>query len=78
MQQDTLLVRKMQNGDEEAMAVFVQKYYPRILQYCRYHCMDRESAQDLTQETAVMEKRDAGIREKPVRRIEPTALKIKY
>ncbi len=51
MQQDTLLVRKMQNGDEEAMAVFVQKYYPRILQYCRYHCTDRESAQDLTQET---------------------------
>lgn len=51
MQQDLLLIRKMQNGDEEAMENFVQKYYPKILQYCRYHCPDRESAQDLTQET---------------------------
>ena len=51
MQQDTLLVRKMQNGDEEAMELFVREYYPQILKYCRYHCPDRESAQDLTQET---------------------------
>lgn len=51
MQQDTLMVRKMQNGDEEAMELFVREYYPQILKYCRYHCPDRESAQDLTQET---------------------------
>ncbi|MCM1144936.1 MAG: RNA polymerase sigma factor [Blautia sp.] len=50
MQQDFLLVRKMQNGDDEAMDVFVRKYYPQILQYCRYHCVDRDSAQDMTQE----------------------------
>lgn len=51
MQQDFLLVRKMQNGDEAAMDIFVQKYYPKILQYCGYHCPDREAAFDLTQET---------------------------
>ena len=51
MQQDFLLVRKMQNGDEAAMDIFVQKYYPKILQYCGYHCPDREAAYDLTQET---------------------------
>lgn len=51
MQQDYLLVRKMQNGDEEAMDFFVREYYPLILKYCRYHCPDKESAQDLTQET---------------------------
>lgn len=51
MQQDFLLVRKMKNGDEEAMDIFVRKYYPKILQYCFYHCADRELAQDLTQET---------------------------
>ncbi|MCM1252541.1 MAG: RNA polymerase sigma factor [Clostridium sp.] len=51
MQQDFLLVRKMQDGDEAAMDIFVQKYYPKILQYCGYHCPDRESAYDLTQET---------------------------
>ncbi|MCM1154768.1 MAG: RNA polymerase sigma factor [Roseburia sp.] len=51
MQQDYLLVRRMQNGDEEAMELFVREYYPFILKYCYYHCPDRESAQDLTQET---------------------------
>lgn len=51
MQQDFLLVWKMKNGDEKAMDVFVRQYYARILQYCSYHCADREWAQDLTQET---------------------------
>ncbi|MCM1174132.1 MAG: RNA polymerase sigma factor [Blautia sp.] len=51
MQQDFLLIRKMKNGDEEAMDTFVRQYYAQILQYCSYHCPDREWAQDLTQET---------------------------
>ena len=51
MQQDFLLVWKMKNGDEKAMDVFVRQYYAQILQYCSYHCADREWAQDLTQET---------------------------
>lgn len=53
MQQDFLLVWKMKNGDEEAMDLFVRKYYAKILQYCQYHCPDRDAAQDLTQETFV-------------------------
>lgn len=51
MQQDFLLVWKMKNGDEKAMDDFVRQYYVQILQYCSYHCADREWAQDLTQET---------------------------
>lgn len=51
MQQDFILVRKMQSGDEAAMDIFVRKYYRQILQYCTYHCPDREWAKDLTQET---------------------------
>lgn len=51
MQQDFLLIWKMKNGDEAAMDTFVRKYYTQILQYCLYHCPDREWAQDLTQET---------------------------
>lgn len=51
MQQDFFLIWKMKNGDEAAMDIFVRKYYPQILQYCLYHCPDREWAQDLTQET---------------------------
>ena len=51
MQQDFLLIWKMKNADEAAMDTFVRKYYPQILQYCLYHCPDREWAQDLTQET---------------------------
>lgn len=51
MQQDFLLVRKMKNGDEKAMDVFVRQYYAQVLQYCSYHSADREWAQDLTQET---------------------------
>ncbi|MDE7277032.1 MAG: RNA polymerase sigma factor [Lachnospiraceae bacterium] len=51
MQQDFLLVWKMKNGDEKAMDTFVRQYYAQILQYCSYHCADREWAQDLTQET---------------------------
>lgn len=51
MQQDFILVRRMQSGDEAAMDIFVRKYYPQILQYCTYHCPDKEWAKDLTQET---------------------------
>lgn len=51
MDQDFLLIRKMRNGDEEAMELFVRKYYPLILKYCTFHCNDRQQAEDLTQET---------------------------
>lgn len=51
MDQDFFLVRKMRHGDEEAMELFVRKYYPLILKYCKFHCKDGLQAEDLTQET---------------------------
>lgn len=51
MDKDFFLIRKMKNGDEEAMECFVRQYYPVILQYCRYRIRDRENAKDITQET---------------------------
>lgn len=51
MDQDFLLVRKMKQGDEEAMELFVRRYYPQILKYCSFHCGDTQQAEDLTQET---------------------------
>lgn len=51
MDQDFFLIRKMRHGDEEAMELFVQKYYPPILKYCNFHCSDGQLAEDLTQET---------------------------
>lgn len=51
MDEDFLLVWKMKKGDEDAMRHFVDEYYTKILNYCNYHCFDRQSAQDLAQET---------------------------
>ncbi len=48
---DFLLIQRMKQGDETAFDVFVRKYYGQMLQYCRYHCFDRETAEDLTQDT---------------------------
>lgn len=53
MDADFLLVRKMKGGDENAIDLFVRKYYQDILKYCYYHCHDKEYAEDLTQETFV-------------------------
>lgn len=50
MEQDFILIWRMKSGDERAFDAFVGKYYPSILQYCRYHCADRQQAEDLTQE----------------------------
>ncbi len=45
------LISKMKNGNEAAMNLFVEKYYDKVLSYCRYHCYDRWAAVDLAQET---------------------------
>ncbi len=50
---DFLLIRKMKQGDEEAFDLFIHKYYKDILSYCNYHCIDKEYAEDLTQETFI-------------------------
>ncbi len=36
MDQDFLLIGKMRHGDEEAMELFVRKYYPQVLKYCSF------------------------------------------
>lgn len=41
----------MKHGDENAFDIFVRKHYEGILKYCSYHCLDKSSAEDLTQET---------------------------
>ena len=50
MAQDLLLIWRMRNGDEGAFDIFVRKYYPRILKYCRYHSATKEQAEDITRE----------------------------
>ena len=51
MDQDFLLIGKMRHGDEEAMELFVRKYYPQVLKYCSFHSGDTQCAEDLAQET---------------------------
>lgn len=48
-----LLIRKMKQGDDNALDLFVRKYYQEILIYCHYHCSDKTYAEDLTQETFI-------------------------
>ena len=51
MDLDFLLIQKMKMGDEQAIEVFVRKYYPEIFRYCRLHIRDYGYAEDMTQET---------------------------
>lgn len=53
MYSDFLLIRKMKQGDNAALDVFVRRYYQEILIYCHCHCFDKAYAEDLTQETFV-------------------------
>lgn len=50
MDADFLLVHRMKNGETQAIEVFVRKYYPVILRYCRLHIKDAGYAEDMTQE----------------------------
>lgn len=53
MDEDFFLIRKIKQGDEEAISRFVTKYYPRLLRYCHIQIGDHGYAEDLTQETFV-------------------------
>lgn len=53
MDLDLLAIRRMKNGDDDAIDGFVRKYYPAILRYCRLHLGDPALAEDMTQETFV-------------------------
>lgn len=51
MDKDFFLIQRMKKGDEEAMELFVRKYYPMILRYCQFHLANQSCAEDMTQET---------------------------
>ena len=48
---DEELIDSIRQGDEAAAEELIRRYYPSILRYCRYRCGDRQTAEDLTQET---------------------------
>jgi len=50
---DDELIKKAKTGDENAAELLIKRYYSQILRYCRWHCPDIETAEDLTQETFI-------------------------
>lgn len=48
---DEDLVKQIRQGDENAAAELIRRYYSSILRYCSWHCSDLGKAEDLTQET---------------------------
>ena len=48
---DDELIEEIRNGKTEYGDELVNRYYPSILRYCRWHCASRWQAEDLTQET---------------------------
>lgn len=50
MDSDFRLIWKMKQGREDAMELFIRKYYDEIFRYCTCHCHDTQYGEDLTQE----------------------------
>ncbi len=48
---DEELISRIRQGDETAAEELIHRYYPSVFRYCRYRCGNRETAEDLTQET---------------------------
>lgn len=48
---DDELIERIQSGDEAAAEELIKRYYTFILRYCRWHCLNSQKAEDLTQET---------------------------
>jgi RNA polymerase sigma-70 factor (ECF subfamily) len=53
MDDDYFLIRRMKNGDDNALEVFVRKYYQEILKFCYRNLNGSSLAEDITQETFV-------------------------
>lgn len=51
MNSDDVLVRRIRTGDSAALDELITKYYPRILSYCSWRIMNRNDAEDATQDT---------------------------
>lgn len=50
---DDILAALARSGDADAAELLIKRYYTSILRYCRWHCSDMETAEDLTQETFI-------------------------
>lgn len=50
---DEHLIRCAQDGDKAALEKLISRHYDRIYQYCYHHVGERQSAEDLCQETFV-------------------------
>lgn len=48
---DDVLLRRAQSGDKDALEALVRRYYDNIYSYCFHHVGDRQTAEDLCQET---------------------------
>lgn len=48
---DEELVKRIRQGDTAAEEALIDRYYSAVFHYCRYYCGNRETAEDLTQET---------------------------
>lgn len=53
MEQENEILKRLQNGDKEALDEIIRLYYPEIFRYCIWHTPNREMAEDATQETFV-------------------------
>lgn len=51
--EDDQLIEQAKAGDENAATLLINRYYHHILRYCRWHCPNMETAEDLTQETFI-------------------------
>lgn len=51
MNSDDVLVRRIRTGDSTALDELITQYYPRILRYCYWHVVNRNDAEDATQDT---------------------------
>lgn len=48
---DEALLHRAQSGDKDALEELVRRYYDKIYAYCFHHTGDRQTAEDLCQET---------------------------
>ena len=53
MDHENQLLRKIMQGDPEALEELLRIYYPQLFRYCLWHCPSRESAEDAVQETVL-------------------------
>lgn len=51
MTREDILLRKIENGDRQALDGLITDYYLDIFRYCLWHTRDRAAAEDATQET---------------------------